>query len=62
MSSADLDFQDRNMAKKVDRYALGYQAGVVQALSAVRDFLDERGVDAPHGLNDAVLVLLDGEK
>ena len=60
-SSADLDFADQNRGGKVDRYALGYQAGVVQALSVVRDFMDEKGFDIPHGLNDAVLSLLDGE-
>lgn len=37
----------------------GYQAGVVQALSEILDFYDEKGLDVPKGLRDAVLKLLD---
>jgi hypothetical protein len=63
-SSADLDFRDRNIGRStnVDRYADGYQAGVVQALGAALDFFESKGLDVPRGLRDAVLSLVDGEK
>lgn len=63
-SSADLDFRDRNIgsSSNVDRYALGYQAGVVQALGAALDFYESQGLSVPRGFRDAVLSLLDGEQ
>jgi hypothetical protein len=60
-SSADLDFRDRNIGGSYDdnRYALGYQAGVVQALGSVLDFYESNGLDVPRGLRDAILSLVD---
>lgn len=40
----------------------GYQAGVVHALDALRDFLISKGVDIPWGFNDAALELIDSKE
>ncbi len=45
-------------AAQGEGFNLGYQAGVVHALSEILDFYDEQGLDVPKGLRDAVLNLL----
>lgn len=62
MSSADLDFADHNRARKVDRYAEGYQAGVVHALNAMIEFFEENNQNVPWGIRGAVLSIIDGDE
>lgn len=49
-------------AEQVDRFGLGYQAGVVQALDAIVEFLTLKEYPIPYGIRDAALKLLDGER
>lgn len=42
-------------------FASGYEAGVVHALAAMQGYMDEKGVEVPYGVRDAVLSLIDGD-
>jgi len=42
-----------------ERYAAGYQAGVVHALIQVVEFFEARNEQVPYGISDAVLELID---